>query len=100
MLEIIFQKFFQYCHYIALNIFSDSKSDPFENIFSYGNTKKNSYGDKLGEYGGYSNTGICLLVKNCYTKSEKANYHEAISTCVAKDLVILGKCAAVNIPKL
>jgi hypothetical protein len=52
---------------------------------------KNYYEVKLGEYREYSNTGVCLLARNCCIESEEAHYHATISACAAKDLVTLDK---------
>lgn len=47
---------------------SDSILDLFKEIFNFGNMKK-LHKAKSGEYIGYSNTGICLLAKKCFTQS-------------------------------
>jgi len=96
MLEIIFLKFLQYCRYITLDIKMRSSQEQFQFC-----EDKMSKGAKLGEYGWCSNTGICFLATNCFSKS--VAWEGALSsvkfTCLSNDLSVFDKCVAINIQK-
>jgi hypothetical protein len=102
MLEIIFQKSFQYSCHIASWILKWLKMGSIEENFKFRN-KKMTHRTKWGLYSWCSNFGICVsLPKLAFLNVllKKTRFHDSKSSPLAKDLVSLNECKAINISEL